>query len=115
MNEPAPIGDDGSQVLRTLLEPVIPAEAQGFTVRVGIGPYPPGRQRSNQRAVYAELTPASEHARSIMAAKNRHRVLGIVPLTPEGAEQIALAPGSPQAEHASTLALREALRLVRGS
>jgi hypothetical protein len=105
--------DTGADVLKTLLTPVIPDEAQGFAVKVGIGPYPPDRPRSRQRAVYAELTPVSAHARSLMAAKNRARVLGMVPLTAAGAEAMALEPGGAEAERASGIALREALRLVR--
>ena len=106
--------DTGAEVLKTRLTPVIPDEADGFTVRVGIGPYPPDRPRSRKRAVYAELTPRSAHAKGLMLAVNRDRVLGMVPLTASGAIELAAEPGGVAAERAATLALREALRLVRG-
>jgi hypothetical protein len=109
------MSDTGADVLKTLLTPVIPEEAQGFSVRVGVGPYPPDKPRSRQRAVYAELTPQSAHAKALLAAKNRVRVLGMVPLTAAGAEAMAAEPGGPEAERASRIALQEALRLVRGA
>lgn len=104
---------DGTEVIKSSMTPVIPAEAQGFGVEVGIGPYPPDKPRSRQRAVYAVLTPVSAHARALMASKNRERVLGMVPLTPAGAQAITADPGGQLAERTGTLALREALRLVR--
>ena len=105
--------DTGAEVVKTSLTPAIPAEAQGFGVEVGIGPYPPDKPRSRQRAVYAVLTPISAHARALMAAKNRERVLGMVPLTQEGAQAITADPGGQLAERTAVLALREAMRLVR--
>lgn len=107
--------DTGSEVLKSLLTPVIPEHVHGFAVRVGIGPYPPDRPRSRQKAVYAELTPVSAHAHAIVSAKGRKRVLGMVPLTPAGAEAMAAEPGGPMAERASQIALAEAVRLVRAN
>lgn len=107
--------DTGADVLKTLLTPVIPEQAEGFDVRVGMGPYPPDKPRSKQRAVYAELTPRSAHAKGLCVAKNRAKVLGMVPLTEAGAAEIAAEPGGSTAERASANALRAAVRLVRGS
>lgn len=107
------MSDDGSEVVRSVLADVIPAEADGFSVKVGIGPYPPNKPRSPQRAVYAVLTPQSAHARGLMAVKNRERVLGMVPLTKRGAAEILAEPAGASAERAASNALREALRLVR--
>lgn len=109
------MSDAGADVLKTLLTPVVPEEAQGFAVRVGVGPYPPDKPRSKARAVYAELTPVSAHAKSLLAAKNRARVLGMVPLTEAGAEAMTAEPGGAEAERASRIALQAALHIVRGS
>ena len=105
---------DGTEVLKTRLTPVIPDEADGFAVKVGMGPYPPDRPRSRQRAVYAELRPVSAHARGLMLARSRERVLGMIPLTELGAAEIAANPSGSTAERAAGHALQAALRLARG-
>jgi hypothetical protein len=107
------MSDTGAEVLKSLLTPVIPDQVQGFAVRVGVGPYPPDKPRSRQKAVYAELTPVSAHAHAIVAAKGRKRVLGMVPLTEAGADALAAEPGGREAERAARIALTEAVRLVR--
>lgn len=105
--------DTGTEVVKVTATPVIPADLHGFTVTVGIGPYPPGDPKPDQRAVYAELIPMTQRALDTMHYMGRSRILGMVPLTPEGATEILADPGGRQAEEAATLALREASKLAR--
>ena len=96
------------------VEDVIPAEVHGCRVKVGVGPYPPDQPRAWQKAMYAELVPISRKATDAFRHMNRKRVLGMVPLTPEGAEAIGLEPNGRLAEKVALDALREASKLVQG-
>lgn len=102
------MSDTGSEVIKVTATPVIPEELHGFTVTVGLGPYPPGDPKPGQHAVYAELVPMTQQALDAMHYIGKSRILGWVPLTPEGAAEIAADPQGAQAEHAATLALRAA-------
>lgn len=101
-----------SEVVKLQIQPTIPAELHGFSVTVGLGPYPPDEPMSHRRAVYAELLPISQKARRALRRMNRERILSMTPLTAEAAEQIALDPGGSMAERASRDTLAEAAKLA---
>lgn len=102
-----------AEILKTVSRDVVPAEVHGFAVTVGVGPYPPDARQSHRKALYAELVPASRKAKRRMRAKNRERILGMVPLTPTGAGIITAHPQGPEAEQAALRALVQASRLAR--
>jgi hypothetical protein len=103
----------GSEVVKATLTPVIPAELHGFTVTVGIGPYPPGQPQPGREAVYAELLPMSEKARRALKYIGRERILGMVPLTVEAAGECKANPQGQLAEIVARRAVAEASRLAR--
>jgi hypothetical protein len=93
---------------------VIPAELHGCRVTVGVGPYPPDGGHTVQKAMYAELVPTTVTAQRRLKQMNRQRILGMVPLSPEGAALIESDPQGKEAEHAALVALREASKLAKG-
>lgn len=103
----------GSEVLKSTLTPVIPAELHGFTVTVGIGPYPPGQPQPGREAAYAELLPLSEKAHHALRHIGKKRILGMVPLTVEAANECKTNPQGQLAEIVSRRAVAEASRLAR--
>lgn len=102
-----------AEILKTISRDVIPAEVHGFTVKVGLGPYPPDAGHTHRKALYAELRPASRKAHRRMKRMNRERILGMVPLTQTGAGIITAHPQGPEAEQAALRALVQASRLAR--
>lgn len=103
----------GLATITSISKPTIPTSLHGFSIRVGIGIYPPDAPNSHRRAVYADLLPVSPDAQRLCKSMNRERVLGMVPLTPGGAELIASDPGGPVAERAARDALQAAVREIR--
>lgn len=103
----------GVGVIRSISKPTIPTTVQGFSVRVGTGIYPPDAPNSHRRAVYADLMPVSPEAQALCRKMGRERVLGIVPLTPDGFKIIADDPGGDVSEKAALDALRAAVREIR--
>lgn len=101
------------EVAKTVSRDVVPAEVHGFSVKVGIGPYPPDQERSHRKAVYAELRPKSRLAFTAMRAKNRERILGMAPLMPAAAREIEADPEGELAEITALDALRQASALAR--
>jgi len=93
--------------------PVIPPEVHGFTVKVGVGTYPPGAERSHRRAMYAELRPSSDRTRERLRRMGRERILGMVPLQSDAVRDILAHRDGQLAEMAATDALREASKLAR--
>lgn len=92
---------------------VFPAEFQGFSVEFGVGPYPLDSPRSHRRAMYAVCKPRNAHARAVCEFKNRDKVIGMVPLTPEGAAEIEADLSGPLAEKAAKDALAAVAKLIR--
>jgi hypothetical protein len=101
------------RALGTTVEPVIPTELHGFTVKVGLAPYPPDAKNAHRKAIYAELRPTSRKAKRAMRRMNRERILGWVPLTKTGAGVISAHPNGPEAELAARDALQQASKLAR--
>jgi hypothetical protein len=98
----------------TKITDLIPAELHGCRVTVGVGPYPPDGGHTQQKAMYAELVPITPVAQKRLKSMNRKRILGMVPLTTEGAGLIQADPQGPVAEQAATAALFEASKLAKG-
>lgn len=108
------LGPDGTPI-RTASKDAIPKELHGFKVTLGMGPYPYGAEHSHRRAVYAELTPEDPKTRKMMRNAGKEKILGIVPITPEAATELRLAPAgqSKLAEELCTKALEQAILLAR--
>jgi hypothetical protein len=109
----ATIDAGGKALVKLTATPTIPATVDGFAVRIGLGPYPPDAPGSHRRAMYAELTPVDERPRKFLESINRERLLGICPLTVEGALDIELEPDSRLAEAVAREALGVAVRELR--
>lgn len=103
----------GSQVVKATTVPVVPAELHGFSLTVGLGPYPPDAPRSHRKAMYAELLPITTHARAVLDRMGRERILAISPLTPQAAEAIRREPQGRLAEIVATQTLRLASGLAK--
>lgn len=108
------LGPDGTPI-RTASNDAIPKELHGFKVTLGMGPYPYGARDSHRRAVYAELTPEDAKTKRLMRNAGKEKILGIVPITPEAATELRLAPQgqSKLAEELCTAALEQAIQLAR--
>lgn len=104
--------DTGSEVVKVTATPIIPTDLHGFTVTVGLGPYPPGDPCPGQHAVYAELIPMTQQALMAMQHIGRQRILGMVPITPEAAADVKADPGGRLAEELATVALGQAAKLA---
>lgn len=104
---------DGSQVVKVTATPIVPDELHGFSVTVGVGPYPPQQPRPGEHAVYAELIPMTQKALTAMHHIGRQRILGMVPITPEAATDVKAEPGGQLAEMLATQALAAAAQLAR--
>lgn len=101
-----------TEVLKTTSTDVLPTEVHGFTVKVGVGPYPPDVALSHRQAMYAELIPETEKAKAAMKFAGRERILGMAPLTRRAAKEIHEDPTGWLAEIVSRRALQEAAKLA---
>lgn len=93
--------------------PVIPAEVHGFSVQVGLGPYPPDAANSHRKAMYAVLRPNTPKTRKRLRDMNREKLLGIVPLIQGAADAIARDPNGKLAEEVATVAIKVTLPLAK--
>lgn len=64
--------------------------------------------------MYAELVPFTDAARNRMALMNRKRILGMIPLTNDGAILIERDPQGDVAERAALDALTVASKMANG-
>ena len=103
----------GVGVITSIAQPTIPTIVHGFSVRVGIGIYPPDAPNSHRRAVYADLMPITPEAHALCQRLGRERVLGMVPLTPHGRDLIETDPGGDVAERTARDALQAAIHEIR--
>lgn len=95
------------------LQPVLPTELHGFSVKVGVGSYPPDQPHSHRRAMYAELAPVRPEIRERMRRAGKARILAYIPLTIDGARSIESEPNSRLAEAVAKEAIAKASQLAR--
>lgn len=106
LEEAAKLADrDGMAVLLQKSEPVIPQTWRGFSVKVGLGSYPPNTAGSHRKAMYVKLYPIEPLPRQICSSLAADFILGGVPLTEEGRILIEAEPEGRDAEEAMKLAL----------
>lgn len=106
LEEAAKLADrDGMAVLLAKADPVVPESWRGFTVKAGLGSYPPNVAGSNRKAMYVKLHPIEPLPRQICSSLATDFVLGCVPLSEEGRIIIESNPAGAEAEEAIKLAL----------